>query len=81
MLPSCESDASSTAAVKSNLLKNRAFGSKIVKVMVHYTCRVSGRINIPKTRGASKMEASDSLPLDLVGFSAASDPFNRDMTE
>ena len=32
-----ESDASSIAAVKSNHHKNRGFGSKIVKVMLHYT--------------------------------------------
>ncbi|MEP4987282.1 MAG: hypothetical protein ABJV68_06280 [Paracoccaceae bacterium] len=37
MLPSCESDASSIATVKLNPHRNKGFGSKIVKFMVHST--------------------------------------------
>ena len=44
MLPSCESDASGIPAAKLKFHKNRGSGSKIVKVMVHYTDLVVGLI-------------------------------------
>ncbi|MEQ6203535.1 hypothetical protein ABMC88_10810, partial [Sulfitobacter sp. HNIBRBA2951] len=49
MLLSSESDASIIDTINFSCHKNMNLGSKVVKVMVHYTIVVEGRINLPKT--------------------------------